>query len=96
MTFTENVVDLPTGSFAAHLGSLRTDVAINSRWSWSTLLQYDNTEEVFGINSRLRYVPQAGRDLVFVLNHGSSVDADNHLQSTANELNLKLSYTFRY
>jgi len=94
--FTENVVDLPTGSFTSHLASLRSDIAFNSRWSWSNLLQYDNTAEIVGINSRLRYIPEAGREMIFVLNHGSSVSPDNHLSSTQNDLNLKFSYTFRY
>ena len=35
-------------------------------------------------------------ELVFVLNHGAAVDPGNHLHSTQNELNLKLSYTLRY
>jgi len=75
---------------------LQKHIAFNSRWSWSNLLQYDNTAEIVGINSRLRYIPEAGREMVFVLNHGSSVSPENHLSSTQNDLNLKLSYTFRY
>jgi hypothetical protein len=96
LSFTENDVDLPSGEFTSHLGSLRTDIAFNSRWSWSNLLQYDNTEDVVGINSRLRYIPEAGREAVLVLNHGAVLDASNRPTSTQNELNLKLSYTFRY
>ncbi len=93
---TENVVVLPSGSFRSHLGSLRTDVAFNSRWSWSSFLQYDNTAEALGINSRLRFMPEAGKEFVFVLNHGLSVDEQNRLSTTRNDINLKLSYTFRY
>ncbi len=96
LSFTENVVDLPSGSFTSHLASLRSDVAINSRWSWSNLVQYDNTAEAAALNSRLRYIPEAGRELVLVLNHSASVDPANHLSSTASDLNLKVSYTFRY
>ncbi len=95
-TFTENDVELPSGSFTSHLASVRTDIAFNSRWSWSNLFQYDNTAEAVGVNSRLRYMPQAGRELLLVLNHGYSVDPLNSLTSTRNELNLKFSYTFRY
>ena len=94
--FEENDVDLPSGRFKAHLASLRTDVAFNSRWSWSNILQYNNSAEFFGVNSRLRYIPQAGREMVFVLNHGADVDPLNRLTSTSNDLNLKISYTFRY
>ncbi len=94
--FTENVVDLPSGSFTSHLASLRTDVAFNSKWSWSNFFQYDNTAEAFGLNSRLRYVPEAGQEMVLVLNHGGAVDASNHFSSTQSDINLNLSYTFRY
>jgi hypothetical protein len=96
LAFTENDVDLPSGSFTSHLGSLRTDIAFNSRWSWSNLFQYDNSGDVFAINSRLRYIPEAGRELLLVLNHGANVDPGNHLESTQSELNLKVAYTFRY
>jgi hypothetical protein len=95
-SFTENVVDLPSGSFTSHLASLRTDIAFNSRWSWSNLIQYDNSAELVGLNSRLRFMPDAGREVLVVVNHGYSVDALNSLSSTSNELNLKFSYTFRY
>ena len=95
-TLQENDVDLPSGSFTSHLASLRTDIAFNSRWSWSNLLQYNNTADFVGINSRVRYIPEAGREMILVLNHDSDVDLNNHLHSTVSELNLKVSYTFRY
>ena len=96
LAFTENVVDLPSGSFTSHLASLSSDIAFNSRWSWSNVVQYDNTADVAAFNSRLRYIPEAGKEVIFVLNHGSDVGPDNRLSSTQSDLNLKLSYTFRY
>ena len=96
LSFRENDVELPSGSFTSHLGSLRSNIAFNSRWAWSTLIQYDNTAEVFGVNSRLRYEPVAGRELLFVLTHLSEITTDNSLNSISDELVLKLSYTFRY
>ena len=92
----ENDVDLPSGSFKSHLASLRADIAFNSRWSWSNLVQYNNTDNAFGVNSRLRYIPEAGREMILVFNHGASVDLNNQLHSTSSDLNLKVSYTFRY
>jgi hypothetical protein len=96
LSFTENDVDLPSGSFTAHLASLRTDVAFNSKWSWSNFVQYDNSEDVFGFNSRLRYFPEAGQEVVLILNTGGVIDPQNHHTSTYGDLNLKVSYTFRY
>ncbi|MDH3276115.1 MAG: carbohydrate binding family 9 domain-containing protein [Gammaproteobacteria bacterium] len=94
--FTENTVELPNGRFTSHLGRLRTDIAFNARWSWSNLIQYDNVAEVVGVSSRLRYEPVAGREMLLVLNHGSSIENDNNLFSTNQEIVLKASYTFRY
>jgi len=96
IAYTENDVELPSGSFTSRLASVRGDIAFNSRWSWSNLLQYDNTAEVAGINSRLRYMPEAGKEVVLVLNHGATINADNSLSSTNGDLNLKIAYTFRY
>ncbi len=96
LTFTENVVDLPSGRFTSHLVSLRTDIAFDTRWSWGNFFQYDNSLDSFAINSRLRFEPEAGQELVLVVNHGGTIDADNHFSSTQSDINLKLSYTFRY
>lgn len=41
-------------------------------------------------------MPEAGREMMLVLNHGFTVDPMNHLSSAQSELNLKVSYTFRY
>lgn len=94
--FEEQDVDLPSGSFTSHLASLRTDIAFNAKWSWINLVQYNNSDDVVGINSRLRFLPEAGREMVLVLNHLADVDPANRFSSAASELNLKLSYTFRY
>lgn len=95
-SFEEQDVQLPSGDFALHLASLRTDIAFNSKWSWINLVQYNNGADVIGVNSRLRYLPEAGREMVLVLNHRADVDLENRFSSTISELNLKLSYTFRY
>lgn len=96
LSFTENVVDLPSGSFTSHLASLRADLAFNSKWSWSNFMQYDNTSDAFGLNSRIRFIPEAGKEVVLVLNHGGAVSPANNFSSTQSDINLKLSYTFRY
>jgi hypothetical protein len=96
LSFSQNVVELPSGQFTSHLGSLRTDVAFNARWSWSTFIQYDNVSEVVGVNSRLRYEPVAGRELLLVFNHAAGITRFNNFFSTASGMVMKVSYTFRY
>jgi hypothetical protein len=94
--FAQNAVTLPGGQFTSHLGRLRTDVAFNSRWSWSNFIQYDNVFETVSVNSRVRYEPVSGRELLLVINHGSTIAADNSFTSIGDDFVAKVSYTFRY
>jgi hypothetical protein len=92
-----NDVDLPQGDFVARLISLRADIVFSSTVSWVTLLQYDNFSETVGINSRLHWIPQAGREAFIVLNHGlQDFDRDDTFKSANADLTLKYSYTFRF
>ena len=95
--FEWNDVDLPQGSFVTRLASLRADVAFTSTWYWENFLQYDNVSETIGVNSILRWVPEAGREAVLVLNRQlEDLDRDNRFASYYSELTFKLSYTFRF
>ena len=92
-----NDVELPQGSFITRLLRLRADVAISARWSWLNVLQYDNVTETAGFNSRLRFNPQAGQDMFFVLNRQFDIDPlSRHASSATSEIVLKFRYTFRF
>jgi hypothetical protein len=90
-------VSLPGGDFVVRLASVRTEVAFSSTLSWVNLLQYDNVSENVGINSRLHWIPQAGREGFIVLNHSlSDADRNDSFHSTAADLSVKFNYTFRF
>jgi len=94
-------VRLSNGEFNSRLWSLRTEVAFNSRWSWISIAQWDNDSDELRMNTRLRWVPQPGRDLVFVINHGFLVEDRfdpnaRKWQSLRNDVVLKATYTFRF
>jgi hypothetical protein len=90
-------VDLPEGDFVTRLIRARVDVVFSSQLSWSNLLQYDNESEVVGLNSRLQWIPQAGRELFFVVNHAmEDVDRDDRFRSQRQEAVLKVGYTLRF
>lgn len=97
-----NDVELAGGSFVSRVYSLRSTLAISSDWSWITLAQYDNRSDEVGINTRLRWVPQPGQEMIFVLNHGYRVEADpddplsRPKGSTVSDLVLKGTYTYRF
>jgi hypothetical protein len=92
-----NDIDLPQGSFVTRLVGLRADVAFSSKLSWVTRVQYDNVSELMGVNLRLHWVPEAGREGFFVINHNlEDFDLDNRFHSTVSEASVKFSYTFRF
>jgi hypothetical protein len=92
-----NDIDLPQGSFVTRLVELRTDVAFSSTLSWVTRIQYDNVSEVMGVNLRLHWIPEAGREGFFVINHSlEDLDLDNRFHSALSEASVKFSYTFRF
>ena len=89
-------VDLPEGEFVTRLLQARADVVFSSTLSWSNLVQYDNVSEAVGINSRLQWIPQMGRETYLVFNHElEDADRDNRFRSANADVVVKLGYTFR-
>jgi hypothetical protein len=92
-----NDVELPQGSFITRLYRANADFAFNAKWSWLNILQYDNISETAGFNSRLRFNPQAGRDLFLVVNRQFNIDPlSRDASSSTSEFVLKFNYTIRF
>ncbi len=92
-----NEVSLPQGDFALRLARLGFDIVFSAKLSWVNLLQYDNDTEIVGINSRVHWIPQAGREMFIVLNHNlEDFDRDNDFHSSFADFSFKFSYTFRF
>jgi hypothetical protein len=88
---------LPNGSFEIRLVRAGFDVAFSSTLSWVNLIQYDTVSEVAGINMRLHWIPEAGREVYFVINHNvEDIDRDNNFHSSFSDATAKVSYTFRF
>lgn len=89
--------DFDSGSAVTRQLSVTTEIAFDSHWSLITLAQYDNVSDSIGINARLRYNVEAGRDVWFVLDHNVAEDPlTDRFVSTRSDAVLKLRYTFRY
>ncbi len=94
---TVNDIELPQGKFTTRLTRLTTEVVFSATLSWVNLIQWDNGSDILGINSRLHWVPQAGRDFYLVLNHNlEDLDENGTFHSTRGDLTAKASYTFRF
>jgi hypothetical protein len=92
-----NDVTLPQGDFVVRLARLTLETAFSSMWSWVNLIQYDNISETIGINMRWHWIPEAGRELYFVINHNvADLDRDNSFVSASADATAKINYTFRF
>jgi hypothetical protein len=59
-------IELPQGQFYSHIINLGINYSLNTRLITSTVLQYNNTEEVKGVHFRLNYIYRPGDDLFVV------------------------------
>ncbi|MGY8815282.1 MAG: DUF5916 domain-containing protein [Gammaproteobacteria bacterium] len=92
-----NDINLPQGDFITRLTSLTTEVNFSPTLYWINLLQYDNVSEVLGLNARLVWIPTAGQEGLIVFNHSlQDRDKNNSFNSELSDINIKLSYTFRF
>lgn len=90
-------VELPEGDFTVRLTSLEADLSFSSTLSWVNLIQYDNVSENIGFNSRLHWIPQAGREGFIVFNHNLvDTDRNDSFHSASADFSVKFSYTFRF
>ena len=97
VAYNHNDIDLPHGDFVRRLLRLGVDFVYSSKLSWVNLVQYSNDSEVAGINSRVHWIPQAGRELFVVLNHNlQELDFDNEFHSSFADLSVQYRHTFRF
>lgn len=92
-----NDIELPQGRFITRTFRLSADVAFNSEWSWENFLQYDNVSDTAGWNSVVRWNPEAGREMLIVVNHGAQdFDEDGRFQTAVSDFTIKINHTFRF
>jgi hypothetical protein len=90
-------IELPQGDFETRLVTMGLDYVFSSTMSWVNLIQYDNASETIGINMRWHWIPEAGRELYFVINHNlQDLDRDNTFESAYSDMTTKFTYTFRF
>jgi hypothetical protein len=103
ISYDYNDVTLPQGDFVLRLARGGFDVIMSAKLSWVNIVQYDNASRTVGINSRIHWIPEAGRELFIVLNH--NLDDPNELplqppdddfHSATADLTIKYRHTFRY
>jgi len=88
-------VSLESDTFTTHLAVGEVLVQFSPRLSWASLVQYDDVSDSIGINSRVRWIIEPGRELFLVFNQGLFTDGDR-LDRGRTEPLVKLEWTFRF
>jgi hypothetical protein len=92
-----NRIELPGGTFISRVARLTTEVGFSPQLGWTTTVQYDNSSELLGLQSRVYWVPQAGQEFSLVLNHSlQDFDRDRRFAPANTELAARGMYTFRF
>ena len=95
LSYDYNDVELPQGDFIVRLARVGIDVIMSAKLSWVNIIQYDNLSRTTGVNSRVHWIPEAGRELFVVLNHNlEDFDADSHFQSDTADLTINIGTRF--
>ncbi len=87
---------LPGGDADIQIGRVRTEVNFSPDVSWQTFVQFDNVSESAGVNSRLRWIIEPGRDLFVVLNHGWQELPSRAVVPDRTDFVAKLVFTIRF
>jgi hypothetical protein len=91
-----NDIRLPQGSFETRLVRVGFDWVFSSHLAWVNLIQYDNVSHTAGVNMRLHWIPEAGREVFFVVNQGIEELGDGSFRSQRTDATAKVSYTVRF
>ena len=95
VTYERNAIEVENADFVVHIGALRADIQFNPRVSWNTFVQYDSESDSIGVNTRLRWIIEPGREFFLVLNQGVVIE-DGDWERGETEPRAKLGWTFRF
>ena len=87
-------VRLPNGDANIHVLRGRLSLLFTADLSWVTLVQYDTVSDSIGVNSRLRWIIEDGRELFVVVNQG--FETRDEIRPTRTAPLVKLQWTFRF
>ena len=97
--YQHNDIDLVAGDFQVDVASLRLSRSFTPDLTWTNLVQWDSDSRAFGLNSRLRWIPEPGQE-IFVVYNGSFDDPtltpSDRLERVFEELAFKVVYTMRF
>jgi len=87
--------NLEDGSFVARVTRLYATIQFHQDLAWTNFLQHDNLSDEIGLNSRVWWILEPGRELFLVLNHGWLRQHGSY-EPVDTTLSLKLGWTLRW
>jgi hypothetical protein len=87
-------ISLPQGDFKTHLLKSQANVQFTPNLAWITIVQWDNLSHDVGINSRLHWIIEDGREFFVVLNQ--NLDTSDGLRRGRTEPLIKFEWTFNF
>ncbi|MFC1840254.1 DUF5916 domain-containing protein [Thermodesulfobacteriota bacterium] len=94
--FNKNWIKLPEGNFNTSLVMCRVSYSFTPLITLTNFVQYDTESRNVGLQSRLRWIMEPGKEFFFVLNHNwqENVTFDRYEDQT--RFRIKFNYTFRF
>lgn len=90
-----NDVKLPGGAFTSHVLNANISYSFNQKWLTSTIVQYNSTGDIIGVNFRLNFIFRPGDNFFLIYNHArEGLQLDGSRSSRA--LVAKLTYSFDF
>jgi len=96
LDYTENQANLVAGSFASRQLTLNGDWYFSPEWNWQNLIQYDNQSDNLGVQSRMHWMQEDGREVFLVINTGWQEEVGSVWMRTSGDLAVKLVYALRF
>ena len=79
----------------SRIARVRVEFYFTKNVFWTTFAQYDNQSDQIGINSRLRWIVEDGREVFVVLNQGLHTIGNDVVRGETEAI-FKLGWTFRF
>jgi hypothetical protein len=94
-TWEYNDIELPGGDFTTNIFRERLGLALNPRLRTDIFMQYNDLDELFGVNLRVNWIYKPGADLFFVYNHSWDAQSLSNLDRREREVIVKFTYLFQ-
>ena len=96
LDYTEIQANLEAGSFASRQLTLNADWYFSPEWNWQNLIQYDNQSDNLGLQSRMHWMQEDGREMFLVINTGWQEEVGSVWSPTSSDFAVKLVYALRF